>query len=60
MCLDDSAVMSSYCLSEKLNLLGKIGCVLCILGSTIVVMHSPKEQDVQTMKEFIAKMQHYG
>jgi len=52
--------MSSRCLNEKLNLLGKIGCVLSIVGSTIVVIHAPTEQDVQTMEQFMAKMQDHG
>jgi len=52
--------MSSRWLNEKLNLLGKIGCVLSILGSVIVVIHSPKEQEVQTMTEFMAKTQDRG
>jgi len=56
----NSAVMSSRWLNETLNLLGKIGCVLCLLGSTIVVIHSPKEQEVRTMVEFVAKMQDPG
>ena len=53
-------MLSSYWLNEKLNLLGKIGCILCVLGSTIVVIHSPTEQEVKTMKEFVMKMQDHG
>ncbi|WAQ99436.1 NIPA2-like protein [Mya arenaria] len=45
-----SALMSSYFLNEKLNLLGKVGCLLCLLGSTLIVVHSPEEQEIQTMK----------
>lgn len=46
-----SAMMASYFLKEKLNLLGKIGCLLCVLGSTLMVLHSPKEAEIQTMEE---------
>ena len=46
-----SAVLASRWLNEKLNLLGKVGCLVCILGSTVVVIHSPKEQEVKTMSE---------
>jgi len=60
MCWCDSAVLSSYWLSERLNLLGKIGCVLCLLGSTVVVIHSPKEQEVRTLVEFLTKMRDHG
>ncbi|XP_052796456.1 magnesium transporter NIPA2-like [Mya arenaria] len=45
-----SALMSSYFLNEKLNLLGKVGCLLCLLGSTLIVVHSPEEQEIQTME----------
>ncbi|OQR69377.1 magnesium transporter NIPA2 isoform 2 [Tropilaelaps mercedesae] len=41
-----SAMLSSYFLNERLNLLGKVGCLLCVLGSTVVVLHSPKEGNV--------------
>ncbi|XP_002001932.3 magnesium transporter NIPA2 [Drosophila mojavensis] len=45
-----SAVMASRFLNEKLNLLGKLGCFLCILGSTIVVIHSPKEKEIEDLQ----------
>ncbi|XP_022663271.1 magnesium transporter NIPA2-like isoform X1 [Varroa destructor] len=41
-----SAMLSSHFLNERLNLLGKVGCLLCILGSTVIVLHSPKEGNV--------------
>lgn len=46
-----STMLASYFLKEKLNLLGKLGCLLCILGSTLMVLHSPKEAEIQTMEE---------
>ncbi|XP_014224139.1 magnesium transporter NIPA2 [Trichogramma pretiosum] len=52
-----SAVLASYYLNEHLNLLGKIGCLLCILGSTVLVLHSPKEEQVENMQELLEKMQ---
>lgn len=44
-----SAVLSSYLLKERLNLHGKVGCLLCIIGSTILVIHAPHEEEVQAM-----------
>uniref|UniRef100_T1J0J6 Magnesium transporter NIPA2 n=1 Tax=Strigamia maritima TaxID=126957 RepID=T1J0J6_STRMM len=41
-----SAILSSRLLNEKLNLLGKLGCVLCVVGSTVIVIHSPKNENV--------------
>ncbi|XP_011191922.1 magnesium transporter NIPA2 [Zeugodacus cucurbitae] len=55
-----SAVMASKFLNEKLNLLGKIGCVLCILGSTIIVIHSPKEKEVENLEALFEKLQDPG
>ncbi|KAL4230203.1 Magnesium transporter NIPA3 [Mactra antiquata] len=52
-----SAVLASYFLNEGLNLLGKLGCVLCVLGSTVVVIHSPKYTEVQNMHDLLLKVQ---
>lgn len=48
---DSSAILSSRVLKERLNLLGKVGCLLCVLGSTVMVIHSPKEQEVADIDE---------
>jgi len=51
-----SAIFASKFLNERLNLLGKIGCLLCVLGSTIVVIHAPKEVDIHSFDELISKI----
>lgn len=51
-----SAVLASYFLKERLNLLGKIGCALCILGSTVMVIHAPRESEIHNMEELRQKM----
>uniref|UniRef100_A0A158R9T3 Magnesium transporter NIPA2 n=1 Tax=Taenia asiatica TaxID=60517 RepID=A0A158R9T3_TAEAS len=51
-----SAVFSSHFLGERLNFIGKIGCVVCICGSTMVVLHAPKEQEVQSLHELSVKV----
>ncbi|CAI4230550.1 unnamed protein product [Auanema sp. JU1783] len=51
-----TAVLSSRLLKERLNLLGKIGCAVCLLGSTVIVIHSPKEEEVASMKDLADKM----
>lgn len=51
-----SAVMASKYLNEKLNLLGKLGCFLCILGSTIIVLHSPKEKEIEDLQLLFEKI----
>uniref|UniRef100_UPI00398E63DB magnesium transporter NIPA2-like n=1 Tax=Pristiophorus japonicus TaxID=55135 RepID=UPI00398E63DB len=55
-----SAVLSSYLLQERLNLLGKLGCVLCILGSTVMMMHAPQEEEVKTLEEMALKLKDPG
>ncbi len=55
-----SAVLASKLLKEKLNLLGKLGCLICVLGSTVIVIHSPKEQELQTMRELAEKLKDPG
>ncbi|XP_055893990.1 magnesium transporter NIPA2-like isoform X2 [Biomphalaria glabrata] len=51
-----SAVLSARILKEKLNILGKVGCVLCVLGSTMMVIHSPKEQEIHSVYDMMMKM----
>ncbi|XP_034247423.1 magnesium transporter NIPA2 isoform X2 [Thrips palmi] len=55
-----SAVLASRFLNEKLNLLGKLGCCLCILGSTVIVIHAPHEEEVESLSMLIEKLQEPG
>ncbi len=55
-----SAILASYFLNEKLNLHGKIGCFLCILGSTVLIIHAPQEENVSTMEELSVKLRDPG
>ena len=59
-CLAFSAVLASYLLNENLNLYGKIGCFLCIIGSTILIIHAPQEENVSTMEELSVKLRDPG
>lgn len=51
-----AAVLSSRFLNEHLNLLGKMGCFLCIIGSTVIVLNSPKAVEVENLDELIEKL----
>uniref|UniRef100_A0A8D0EBX7 NIPA magnesium transporter 2 n=1 Tax=Salvator merianae TaxID=96440 RepID=A0A8D0EBX7_SALMN len=51
-----SAILSSYFLNEKLNLHGKVGCLLSILGTTVMVIHAPQEEEVETLNEMSHKL----
>ena len=53
-------MLASYFLKERLNLLGKIGCCLCLIGSTLVVLHSPKTAEIENMDELLEKVQQPG
>ncbi|KAJ1696947.1 hypothetical protein LUZ63_005459 [Rhynchospora breviuscula] len=46
-----SAVLAHFILSEKLHIFGVVGCILCVVGSTGIVMHAPKERDIHSVKE---------
>ncbi|KAI9245456.1 magnesium transporter [Sporodiniella umbellata] len=37
------AVLSSFFLKETLSFQGKIGCLQCVLGAIIIVMHAPEQ-----------------
>ncbi|NXP79531.1 NIPA3 protein, partial [Ramphastos sulfuratus] len=52
-----SAILSSYFLNEKLNIHGKLGCLLSILGSTVMVIHAPEEEEVTSLDEMERKLQ---
>ncbi|XP_048885010.1 magnesium transporter NIPA2-like [Brienomyrus brachyistius] len=55
-----SAVLSSYFLNERLNTHGKMGCLLCILGSTVVVLHAPQEEEVVSLSTLAEKLKEPG
>nr|XP_040038796.1 magnesium transporter NIPA4 [Gasterosteus aculeatus aculeatus] len=51
-----SAVLSSYLLGEALNVVGKLGCLLCMLGSVLLVIHAPQEQEVTSLEDMTNKL----
>ncbi|KAL4852935.1 putative magnesium transporter NIPA4 [Chlorella vulgaris] len=44
-----SAVLAHYLLSEKLNVFGVVGCLLCIAGSLAIVLHAPPERPIASV-----------
>jgi magnesium transporter len=46
-------VLGATILKERLGILGKFGCVLCLLGSVLLVLHAPPDQDMQTIDEVL-------
>ncbi|XP_026530530.1 magnesium transporter NIPA2-like [Notechis scutatus] len=55
-----SAVLASYFLNEQLNIHGKIGCLLSILGSTVMVIHAPQEETVASLDSMLEKLKDPG
>jgi hypothetical protein len=48
-----AAVFASFLLNERLGHLGRIGCTLCILGSSIIVLHAPEDEELETVTQFL-------
>ncbi|URE25707.1 hypothetical protein MUK42_15553 [Musa troglodytarum] len=46
-----SAVLAHFVLDEKLHIFGVLGCILCVVGSTSIVIHAPKEINVESVKQ---------
>lgn len=49
-----SAVLAHCLLDEKLQKMGMLGCLLCIVGSTIIVLHAPGERPIDSVDEIWA------
>jgi hypothetical protein len=50
---NDSAVLGSYFLQEHLGVLGKIGCAICLIGSVIIVLHAPPDEEVESVDKIL-------
>ena len=49
--LSSSAALAHIILREKLHIFGILGCILCVVGSTTIVLHAPQEQEMESVKE---------
>ncbi|KAL5338522.1 magnesium transporter NIPA-domain-containing protein [Aspergillus crustosus] len=47
------AILGSYFLKERLGILGKLGCAMCLLGSVVIVLHAPPDTPVETIDEIL-------
>ena len=50
---DTSAILASFLLNEELGHLGRVGCTLCLLGSSIIVLHAPADKPVEAVDEIL-------
>ncbi|KAM3298010.1 hypothetical protein ACQJBY_039796 [Aegilops geniculata] len=46
-----SSVLAHFVLKERLNKLGVLGCISCIVGSVVVVLHAPEEHMPDSVEE---------
>jgi hypothetical protein len=51
MIFGDSAVLAHFMLNEKLQRVGVLGCVLCIVGSTVIILHAPEERSPSSVEQ---------
>ena len=48
-----SAILSHVWLKEHLTVHGKIACLLCVLGSVLVVLHAPESRHIYSITQFL-------
>ncbi|KAJ7968013.1 Protein of unknown function (DUF803) [Quillaja saponaria] len=46
-----SAALAHIILRERLHMFGILGCVLCVVGSTTIVLHAPQEREIESVAE---------
>ena len=46
-----SAVLAHFLLKERLQKMGIVGCVSCIVGSVVIVIHAPQEHTPNSVQE---------
>eukprot|EP00730_Choanoeca_flexa_P015317 TRINITY_DN7011_c0_g1_i2.p2 TRINITY_DN7011_c0_g1~~TRINITY_DN7011_c0_g1_i2.p2 ORF type:complete len:171 (+),score=42.48 TRINITY_DN7011_c0_g1_i2:155-667(+) len=51
-----SAILADRILGERLQTLGKVGCALCIIGSTVIVVNAPEEKEIESVSEITDEM----
>ncbi|THU62864.1 hypothetical protein C4D60_Mb01t09630 [Musa balbisiana] len=45
------AVLAHIILRERLHIFGILGCALCVVGSTTIVLHAPQEREIESVTE---------
>lgn len=46
-------VLGAYFLKERLNVTGKLGCALCLVGSVLIVANAPPDREVGSIDEIL-------
>lgn len=53
-----SSLIAHKYLKENLNIFSKIGCVLAIIGSTVIVLHAPREGNIDSLDDISYMLAH--
>lgn len=54
------AVLGSYFLEERLGVLGKVGCAICLIGSVVIVLHAPPDTELHNIDELLQYALSFG
>ncbi|KAG9442585.1 hypothetical protein H6P81_018439 [Aristolochia fimbriata] len=46
-----SSVLAHFMLKERLRMMGVLGCISCIVGSVVIVIHAPEEHTPNSVEE---------
>jgi hypothetical protein len=46
-------VLGAHFLKERLGVLGKFGCALCLVGSVLIVANAPPDRPIETVEEIL-------
>ena len=46
-----SAALAHIILRERLHIFRILGCVLCVVGCTTIVLHAPQEREIESVSE---------
>lgn len=44
-------MLAHIILRERLHIFGILGCALCVVGSTTIVLHAPQEREIESVTE---------
>lgn len=47
------AILASFFLHDKLGIVGKVGCALCLIGSVVIVLHAPEDKNIESVDEIL-------
>lgn len=46
-------ILGAYFLGERLSVVGRLGCALCLIGSVLIVANAPPDHEIETVNEIL-------